>query len=488
MSLETYLALALVLTVAFVFILRSWRRGIYFIFSWLLLEDIVRRLLPGQPVEIQLVKETLVFETYFAFFVSWRSQGRLFWSPPFSTSLLMFSAIVLLDAFNPRIQSFLIPFTGIRSYLWYIPLVWIGYHGFKTRVQLVRFTRFILQTSVPLALLAVIQYLFWERLPTWLQPLEGAHSVRVVAYEFQGEVIGFQSKLPSSVFGSAHRFAMFSLFLFFLGIGLRGFTTAGSRQRRRLSLGVFILSSLVCVVVAGTRMGMLLALVGVFLLAIEPVLTRQKGLLMKRVRVRQLLAGLILGAVFFGILEVFSDTGRFFLHTTESGVEEHWKGFTEGQLPNVAKKASWMGLGTGVLSQGLSYVPGGEEAFRYASRESEGTGIEYGLAKVTWELGWFGLALFLALWFRVFWTVGKSLRAIRDPSIRGLACALGTFVLLIFVAFLKGHYYLGDGTTLVAYWFSLGMLFALVRLDRKETAQWIKARAFEAGSARPTAR
>src|SRR5207245_3097575 len=108
-----------------------------------------------------------------------------------------------------------------------------------------------------------------------------------------------------------------------------------------------------------------------------------RGFFRKRARLRQILVGLILCAAFFVVLQVFPDTGRFFVYTTEGDVKTHWTQFTRGELPLVLKKAAWMGFGTGSLSQGLNYVAGGAEAFDFASRESEGVGVEYGLAKVT---------------------------------------------------------------------------------------------------------
>jgi hypothetical protein len=272
---------------------------------------------------------------------------------------------------------------------------------------------------------------------------------------------------------------MFSLFLFFLGVGSWRWKLAPYGRSRRMVLGVCILAALVCIVVAGTRMGMGLTVVGLLLLIIEPVWKTEKSFLIRRTQIRQALALLVPVAALFGMLQIFSDTGTFFLYTTAGGVKEHWSQFTQGQLPNALTKASWVGFGTGALSQGLGHVPGGEEAFQFASRESEGVGVEYGLAKVTWELGVVGLALFLLLWGRIFWTLWTSLRAVRDPSIKGLSSALGTFLLLVFLAFLKGHYYLGDGTTLVLYWFGMGMSFSLVRLDRLEAAraQSMKVRA-----------
>ena len=48
-------------------ILSRWRLGVILIFVWLLLEDVVRRLIPGQPVEVALAKDVLIALTYFSF-------------------------------------------------------------------------------------------------------------------------------------------------------------------------------------------------------------------------------------------------------------------------------------------------------------------------------------------------------------------------------------------------------------------------------------
>src|SRR5712692_6698952 len=146
---------------------------------------------------------------------------------------------------------------GIRSYLWYLPLLWIGYHAFRTRVEVFRFSRLLLWTAVPLAALGVTQHLLWEQLPAWLQPLEGAHAFHSSAFEYAGETFSYELALPSSVFGSAHRFALFSLFLFFLGLGIWRWRASPHKRSGRLFLTLAIVASLVCIVVAGTRMGML---------------------------------------------------------------------------------------------------------------------------------------------------------------------------------------------------------------------------------------
>jgi hypothetical protein len=482
---QIYLAFGLALCFAFVFILRAWRRGIYLVFAWLLLEDVVRRLVPGQPVQVQLVKEVLLLWTYIAFFLTWRKQNKPFWSPPFLPILLAFSIFVLIEALNPESQGLFVPAIGMRSYLWYVPLLWVGYHAFRTRTEVVRFNRALLPTALPLAALGVIQYVMWEQLPAWLLPLEGAHAFHSTAFEYGGTILSYNSELPSSVFGSAHRFAMFSLFLFFLGIGMWRWGASSHKRSGRLFLTTVIVASLVCIVVAGTRMCMLLALVGLLLLLIEPALAARRGFLARKVRVRRALACLIMGSAFFGILQIFSATGRFFLYTTEGDVETHWEQFTRGQLPYVLKRAAWLGFGTGTLSQGVTYVPGGKDAFDFASREAEGIGVEYGLAKVTWELGLVGLALFLFLWTHIFQSVWRNLRALRTPETQGLAWALGIFLVLVFVAFLKGHQYFGDGTTLVVYWFGMGMFFSLRRLDRMERMRLEMARSVGPRAAMP---
>ena len=466
LSLQECLGISAVLLLALVMVLPDWHRGIYILFGWLVLEDLIRRALPGQPIQVQLVKEILLLVLYVAFFVSWRKKGGTLWTPPFVASLLGFSAVVFVDSLNPSLPSFLVPMLGIRSYLWYLPLLWIGFYAFKTKRDAIRFSRGMMSLAIPLGVLGVTQYILWEQLPLWLQPLEGAHAFHSAAFEYGGTILDYESKLPSSVFGSAHRFAMFSLFLFFLGIGVWGSSPGPSKGRGRSFTGFCIFAALVCIVTAGTRMGMGLVVGGLLLLVVQPVLTARRGFFRKRARLRQILVGLILCAAFFVVLQVFPDTGRFFVYTTEGDVKTHWSQFTRGELPLVLKKAAWMGFGTGSLSQGLNYVAGGAEAFDFASRESEGVGVEYGLAKVTWELGVLGLAAFLFSWGHIFLSIWRNLRALRDAEMKGLAQSLGMLSLLVFIAFLKGHYYFGDGTTLVFYWFGMGLFFSFRRIER----------------------
>ncbi len=127
MSQGLYLTLGFILLAAFLVILPSWRRGVYLLFGWLLVEDVVRRIIPGQPIEIQLVKEVILGWIYIAFFISLKRQRRSFWAPPFFPSLLAFSSAVLLDSLNPSLPGLFVPLLGIRSYLWYVPLLWVGY-------------------------------------------------------------------------------------------------------------------------------------------------------------------------------------------------------------------------------------------------------------------------------------------------------------------------------------------------------------------------
>ncbi len=158
MSLQECLVIGSVLLIALVVVLPDWHRGIYILFGWLVLEDLVRRALPGQPIQVQLVKEILLLVLYVAFSVSWRKKGGTLWMPPFVASLLGFSAVVFVDSLNPSLPSFLVPILGIRSYLWYLPLLWIGFYAFKTKKDAVRFSRGMVTLAIPLAALAVVQY------------------------------------------------------------------------------------------------------------------------------------------------------------------------------------------------------------------------------------------------------------------------------------------------------------------------------------------
>ena len=159
-------------------ILYRWRFGVYFMFIWLFAGDMVRRLIPGQPPEIMLIGDVLLFLTYCSFLAMLAIKRKGLWMPPFAITFLLFAAIVVINVLNPLSPEMLFGIIGLRSYLWYVPLLFLGYYMFTTEDQLLRFCRVLVYAAIPLFVFAVIQYIFYDLVSPLLHPFEAGHQYR----------------------------------------------------------------------------------------------------------------------------------------------------------------------------------------------------------------------------------------------------------------------------------------------------------------------
>jgi len=120
-------SLIIILVIIAVLVFHHWRYGVIFIFIWLYVEDITRRLFPGQPAQVMLIKDVLLFLTYCSFFAMVViKKKRNLWKPSFITSFLLFSTICLVNILNPNSPGPLFGIIGLRSYIWYTLLVFFG--------------------------------------------------------------------------------------------------------------------------------------------------------------------------------------------------------------------------------------------------------------------------------------------------------------------------------------------------------------------------
>src|SRR2546428_13145394 len=98
---------------------------------------------------------------------------------------------------------------------------------------------------------------------------------------------------------------MFSLFLFFLGIGVWGSSPGPSKCRGRRFTGFCIFAALVCIVTAGTRVGVGVGVVGLLLAGGVAVLAGRGGFFSAPGGLRPGRAGASFGGAFFFTLYRF---------------------------------------------------------------------------------------------------------------------------------------------------------------------------------------
>ena len=449
-------------------ILRRWRTGIVLIFIWLLAEDVIRRLIPGQPGQIMLIKDALIFLTYFSFIaaiainpvrncISNGVKGKKIWKPPFIVFLFLFIAFSLINVFNPQIPNLLFGIIGLRSYLWYIPLAFLGYYIFTlsenrfSKEKLLKFCRILVYIAIPLFIFVAFQYTFYDVDNVLIRPFATGH-------QFHGFSLVESGKIPllSSVFGSAHRYARFSMLLFFLGIGLL-------MVKRSKLLLISIFCAFGGIILSGSRSAFVLTIIGIILFFLFAMYKKDGKIFYLRKNIRFKIF-ILISILLLTLLIVFllKDLGVFHISAFYYAFQERIPWMFD-EFIRAFSEAKFFGIGTGTMSQGLEYVPGGAEWIKYQTQEvRQGFWFETGIGKILFELGIIGLIFYYLFWGYLFYKMKEVIKRLKDSLLRsvGVAIFIFSFLILVWFSFLH-HQTFGDATTLVVFWFFIGVLFSL---------------------------
>jgi len=461
-----YLLGIITFTILTVIILSRWRWGVILIFVWFLLEDLIRRLIPGQPSQIILAKDILIALTYFSFFVFIVLKNKKIWKPAFGGVLLLFAAVSIINVFNPNSPGLLFGLIGLRSYLWYLPLMFLGYYMFDKEEKLLKFCQILVYLSIPLFLLAILQYLFYESGLAFIRPFTESsqfHAFRIVigTWVKNGSV-----PLLSSVFGTAHRYSRFSMLLFFLGLGL--LATKYPRnlsfpKKRKILLIVSILSAFFGIILSSARTAFILTTVGAVLFFAFATYIKNSQIFdlgkNNRIWIFSLIAVIL---IVLPIIFLFGNSAFFQISAFYFAFNERIPWAFEGFRSALAN-AKFFGMGTGTFSQGLRNIPGSVE-WNNQNKELITTGFRFenGFGRLIFELGIFGTIIFYLFWLYLFYQMKKEINLLKNSNLRnpGLSIFIFSFLLMVWFSFVH-HQVLGDATTLVILWFFLGVFFSL---------------------------
>ncbi len=453
---------SLLLTVAglIVFLVLSrWRTGIIIVFIWLYFEDVVRRLLPGQPPEVKLITDGLVLILYLSFLAATtvqRAGVSSSWRPPFLTGLIVFLCVSVIGALNPHSPGTLFSLLGFRSYFWYLPFVFLGYSMFTEDRALEKFCRALVSTSIPLTLLAIVQFLFFESESPLIKPLEGG-----IPYHSFSLVEGPGVPSISSVFGSGARYSRFSLLLFLLGLAL---WAGRPPEERKPMLLLATASAAVGVLISGSRTAMYLLPVafGWFALAVSIGGGRR---FVKRY-LRQLPVIGIAGVVaFLAVFRWLPDIKVWFVYSLPE-IHARLGLWTPGDIASAIARGGLFGNGLGSMSQGLQYVAGGAEWTEHQRMLGGGESLESGVGKLIFELGLAGVVAFYAFIARVFLTCRGEIASHGEGFRRAIVVSSWIYLgCLVFWFSLVHHQVFGDATTLIPLWFFIGVAFGLRRFS-----------------------
>lgn len=480
-------ALGVALAAIALVILSDWRAGIYLFLFWLVFEDLPRKYL-GNSMVIYLGKDLLAAIAYLSFF--WairRSHGRIF-RPPFWVPLLLFSWLGLLQVFNPNSPHLIYGLLGVKLYLYYIPLMFLGYAMVNSPENLERFLVFNLALAGIVALLGITQtvvgldFLNPATLAPELVPLG-----QLVRYAPISRVAVAH---PTSVFVSTGRFASYMQLMFLLGLGALLAPQVAYRSRKFVSLGTGLVA--VATFLSGSRGAFLTSLSSAFVVVAASLWANKRGasrghpaygsksFLMTdrlkatsqywRERPRLISAAQrALGAIGVAILcmlllypRIFGARWAFYYETLspESPYFEVGRRVWDYPIQNFRNafyNPNWpIGEGIGTGSLGTQYVA------KYFGLTPRIQMLESGYGTLLVEMGILGLVLWLVWTLALIRACWKIVRALRDSAVFPLAFAIFWFVFLLLIPSTYGGIQSYQNFILNAYlWLLVGILFGL---------------------------
>ncbi len=138
----------------------NWRRAVVAVLVIAILEGAIRKwVLPQASQLIYFLKDFVLLGAYLSYFSLPKDQRRLLVKHSTILALLGLSLTWgLFQALNPSLGSPVIGFFGIKSYFFYIPLIWMLPSLFRTEDELYRFLRAYSLLIIPVGLLAIAQF------------------------------------------------------------------------------------------------------------------------------------------------------------------------------------------------------------------------------------------------------------------------------------------------------------------------------------------
>lgn len=442
-----------------------WQRILPILLGLLLVEGTFRRLLPGQPFEVILIKDVFLGLAYLSYARWIVVEDRELWVPPFQYTLgafaLVVAALAITNPFSPFVS-----LAGIHSYLWYVPLIWLARDAIQTEEGLRRLLVPFTALAIPLLLLGIAQTVAWEALPAFLLPLEGAHV-------FHSTSVG-NIRLPSSFLGTHFRYGNVSLFMLLAGLA------SLPRSRGRAETGLVAAGSIAAFVslfIASSRGASFFGLLSLFVFlgywGKRRLADAEEHPLGEGPRwAANTLIGLVILLIGLLVYALFPDRAIFNLMDSLEAVPAYGSVVLQHLHPAfVAGGLFGVGLGVSAIG-GTQGLPGAREAASVVRSAAEAgpTGIETGPGSLLWSVGLVGLVAFYAfiadLAARVLGTIRGA-----DVRLRPYAVGLALFPASMFAMFHKGAVYLHDPTTAILAWTSLGFVFAVGQItDADEPA------------------
>jgi hypothetical protein len=411
-----------------------------------------------------LLKDLLfVFPIYAGFAIEMlRRRQRIGFDGAPIALLLLLVLLIVAQALHSGASNLLVAVIGLKVWLLYVPLLFVGYHLVATKADVYRLLRLMGLVAIVPAIVGIVEAVL----------IYGGKSATV--YSFYGDAAGAATQDYAQLFfsggGSSLRrvpstfsfVAQYANFLLAM-VAVTYAWWASSRKQAaqdRVAPMVCFLVLIACFL-SGSRSPFVfvpLIILTAMLLDRGPnIRTRKVGGTVSRLAA--------VAAAFLLAVSVIGTTGSGVASQTRDTLSTEFNDVFVNGFRN-AFDLTTLGLGTGTDTSASRYAYGLKSGFETTG----GHWYESWYVKAMLELGVLGLILVLIFLLAIGVEALRLHRELRDPSLRSVSAGLLAFFIWVLLAGIKGQYLDFDPVN-VYFWLLVGVLFKLAVIDRMEAIQ-----------------
>jgi len=432
-----------------------WRWPLYALLVYLPFSGIaILAAYPGRTdraVAILAKDFVFVIPAYLLFFGYCLLHRKKFWFKGAPLVLLgLLALIVVIQAFNPELPNHLVGLIGIKVWLFYIPLFFLGYWLVRDREHLFKvFGLMSLMAIVPALIGLVTVGLYYTGHAQTVYDAYGA-AAAPATQDFTTFVLsgGCTIRRVPSTFSFFYQYYLFGAAMVAVSFAWwRGARPAG---KQLWAAGLVFLLIFLAAMFSGVRLGFI----------VIPLLVA--AIIVLAIHSRNRLPWVAVGAA----AVCFALAGGTALSVC--GFAAHLSDAVKMETPDVGVRSvgeavhkTWLGLGAGSDSTAARY------AFPNVQLQtSVGSVQESWYVKTYLELGVFGLAIVVALLGTLMYRAARAHLRVRDSRLKMASAAILALMGWVLIYCLKAQYFDLDPIN-VYFWLLAGILMGLPRLERR---------------------
>jgi hypothetical protein len=388
-----------------------------------------------------LIKDFMfVIPAYVGFFLAGRRHD---WRVPGAPLLTMaaLALLVVVESFNPALPNLLVALIGMKVWLLYIPLLFLGYHFFDSKDNLRSVLGVMTAVAMVPAAVGIVEAIaIYSGHASQVYSFYGSAASAVTQYFSQQNYVGggFSRRVPSTFSFEAQYFAF--------AVSMTAVAFAWWRLSGRRMAGVVACAVLlVACFTSGARAAFIMIPLLIILIVFLDGRLGQGGTV-----IVALAGALLVAASLFGADPQVVIGTAFNIGLSET--QSHFIPDMQAALQNAS-----LGLGTGSSTGSARYALVGQTDPRFI--------VESWWAKVILELGVAGLLVVLALFAQIVARAYRVHRRLTDSGLRAFSAGVIAFLIWNLIYMTKGGWIDIDPIN-VYFWFLVGMLLRVQYLQQ----------------------